>query len=315
MLASHIAAFFTACRARGLSGKTMEAYQRNLHRLELFALAKGVLTVRDVDANLVREFLAQLREEPSRYHFSKSSGTNKMSPYTVHQAFRTLRTFFIWLVREEVIERNPMVKVDAPRVPKHLVPRLDLDQSARLIEAIKATALPARNLALVALMLDSGLRIGEVIGLEIDALDLEVGKAKVCGKGNKEREVPVSALACDALRNYLWVRGECASGKVFLSRSGGPLKSNAVLLVLKRVRLKLGWKKLHPHLLRHTFAKLYLAEGDLKTLQTILGHSSIETTAHFYLDPDFADLKRRHNRASPLEQIRKEKETHNILPG
>jgi integrase/recombinase XerC len=305
-IAVAISQFITACSSRNLTDKTICAYRYNLDRLQCYADQHNILAVESVTPNDLCEILASLRAEHPRYHFSKIASSKTMSAHTIHQTYRTLRTFFIWLVRQDVVTRNPILKIDQPKLPKHLVKRLDIDQSKQLINAIKHTAQPARNLAIVALMLDSGLRVGEVVNLEISRVDLKLGKAIVLGKGDKEREVPLGQMTCRALETWLWVRGENKSPRVFISRLGKPLKANPILLMLRRIKIKLGWSSLHPHLLRHTFAKLYLEEGDIKTLQVILGHASIETTAEIYLDPDFKDLKRKHNRASPFVLMKSE---------
>jgi site-specific recombinase XerD len=158
-------------------------------------------------------------------------------------------------------------------------------------------------MAMVLLMLDSGLRVGEVVGLKVEDLSLNDGHVLVTGKGNKQREVPVGETTRGSLRNYLASQPHPPTGPVFVTDNGQPITVHAVQMMLKRTGKRAGIARLYPHLLRHSFAKFYLEEGDLKTLQVILGHASVETTAAIYVDPDIDDLKRRHQRAAPIDRL------------
>ena len=279
--------FLIDCRAGGLSAKTLLVYSGNLRR---FGEDVGEIDLAEALVHHVRRYLADMRER-------------ELSPYTVDQHYRTLNTFFRWSIREGLMDKNPIDRVRRPKVPKHIVPRLCPEQIKRLVEAVKETFLNERNMAMVLLMVDSGLRVGEVVGLEMANLHLDEEYAKVIGKGFKEREIPLGDTTVQALERYLAVRPESSCRYVFLSQSDGPVTVMAVQLMLKRLKEKVGVERLHPHLLRHTFAKLYLEEGDLKTLQVILGHEGSQTTAMIYLDPDIRDLKRKHKQAGPIDRI------------
>jgi site-specific recombinase XerD len=267
---------------------------------------------RDISARNLHEFFSTLHQEQICLPFSDSPAGKPLSPHSIHQCYRVLKTFFRWLRSDGAIETDPMERVRAPKLPKVIVPRLEPDQVRALLEAIQSTQRPVRNFAIVALMVNSGLRVGEVIALKLGDVDLEAGRALVWGKGSKQREVPLSPITIAAIRAYLiWrpfvnyrtLEGFHSSPALFLSRDGSPLTGKAVYEVLAKIRGKLGWKRLYPHLLRHTFAKLYLRRGDLKTLQVILGHADISTTATFYLDPTWEEVKAKHAEASPLENI------------
>jgi len=162
---------------------------------------------------------------------------------------------------------------------------------------------PERNLAIVALLVDSGLRVSEI--LRLDLTDVQAGLLRVVGKGNKERWVPLGEYAQRAVEAYLKVRGQhpdCPA--LFVSRREERLGPQGIRLILCNLREQLGVKRLYPHLLRHTFANLYLrSEGDLRSLQLILGHTDMRTTAMIYTDPDVRDLQAKHRRHSPLSQI------------
>lgn len=279
--------FLIDCRAGGLSAKTLCVYGGNLRR---FGEYMGGIKLADPLVPHVRRYFAELQEL-------------ELSPYTVDQHYRTLNTFFQWCVREGTLDLNPIDRVRRPKVPKRLAPRLYSEQIERLVDALKGTALSERNLAMTLLMIDSGLRVGEVVGLEMKNLHLNEQYAKVNGKGDKEREIPFGETVVEALERYLAVRPESSCGYVFLSQYGGPTTVMAVQLMLKRLKDDVGVDRLYPHLLRHTFARIYLEEGDLKTLQEILGHESSQTTADIYLAPDIRDLKRKHKQAGPIDRI------------
>ena len=135
------------------------------------------------------------------------------------------------------------------------MPRLSASQVRELIAAVKSTAYPYRNLAIILLMLDAGLRLSEVAELRTANLDLTRATAKVRGKGNKEREVPLGQHTIQAIQDYLDTR-QASHPYLVLNRYGRPLTADAISHVFKRLRKKLGWHKLHPLLLRHSFAKL-----------------------------------------------------------
>lgn len=279
--------FLTDCQAGGLARKTLGVYGANLQQ---FCESAGGIDLAALQVAHPRHFLADLQKRD-------------LSPFTVDQHYRTLNTFFRWCVREGTLSANPILQVRRPKVPKHIVPRLRSEQVRRLLEAVHETALHDRNLAIVLLMVDSGLRVGEVIGIRPGDLNLEDSYVQVNGKGSKERQVPLGEMTKQALVRYLQVRRESDSRCLFLTKAGNAMTVMAVQLLLKRLEDKVGVDRLHPHLLRHTFAKLYLEEGDLKTLQVILGHASVETTAALYLDPDIDDLKQKHRRAGPVDRL------------
>lgn len=281
--------YLTDCLAGGLSPKTIATYRRNLTAMAKF-LDRSPPNVRNI-----RAFIAHLQNPNSR--------PQPLSPYTVDQYYRTLNTFFVWCEREGTGLTNPMTHIRRPKLPKRIVPRLTAAQARELVITAKSTAFPFRNLAIILLMLDAGLRLGEVVQLHIADLDLEGARAKVWGKGSKEREVPLGHRTVQAIEDYLDTRRESDHPHLFLDRWGKPISGSAIQNVFKRLKEKLGWEKLHPHLLRHSFARFYLEEGNLRDLQAILGHVSASTTADIYLDPDIDDLVKRHERCSPVDRL------------
>ena len=273
--------YITDCEAGGLSENTVRLYERNIRQF-IHYVKKPIGAVSSAD---VSAFLAHLRRKGLR-------------PHTVHQRYRTLRTFFRWAREHGYIDHDPMDGVRRPRLPKVLVPRLTIEQVRALLEEIENTRPPERNKALVLLMVDSGLRLGEVLGLRVE--HVRDGYVIVTGKGRKQRRVPIGETTQAAILAWL-EKGGGEGGLVF-----GGLTGNAVRLMLRRLGRKIGVERLYPHLLRHTFANLYLARGgDLRTLQKILGHSDVQTTAMIYTEPDINDLQDKHARFSPLSGLEK----------
>lgn len=198
-----------------------------------------------------------------------------------------------------------MRNVKAPSLPKRHSPRLNPGKLRELIRMVLGTRNPERNLAIVVLMADMGLRVGEVRNLNLsDVYDYD-GDLRVVGKGDKERRIPFSEAVSLALEKWLEVREAAVDNDaLFPSERARRISENGVGQILRKLRDALGVKRLYPHLLRHTFANLYLAaRGDLKTLQAILGHSDITTTANFYLEPDREQLQREIHEHSPMSHI------------
>jgi len=280
----------------GLARGTRDLYAYHLERL---VRDVGDVEIGGVDGCVVRGFMAGLRRRDG----------GEYSRHYLAQVYRTLNTFLRWCVREEVIARNPMELVRRPRVPKRKSPRLTMEEIGQLLEAVKGTACPVRNLAMVCLAVDSGLRRKEVLELELRNVDLGLGVVRVLGKGDKDRDVPLGCLTSGALRAYLTVRPASESERVFVSRRGEPLSKNGLQTFMYRLKERAGLPGLRWHLLRHTFANHFIRRGGgLRKLQAILGHSDIRTTAEIYTSPELEELMVAHAEASPLAGMGGERE-------
>jgi len=273
-----------------LSGSTQALYAWHLARL---LQAIGDQPVRALtDGSQLRSFMASLRCQDSRPY----------SPAFLDQAYRTLHSFWAWCVQQEFCAQNPMDRVRRPRVPQRKSPRLTLEQVDRLLQVVATDGwYPERNLAMVCLMVDSGLRRAEVIRLKVTDVDLIHGVATVYGKG-KEREVPLGQMTLWTIQRYLAVRPD--GDALFVSRRGNPLTTGGLHTLMYRLKEKTGIPGLRCHLLRHTFANWYIANGgSLRRLQMILGHSDIHTTAAIYTSPELGELQEEHARVSPLASL------------
>ena len=229
-----------------------------------------------------------------------------LKPCSVSAYFRAVRAFFNWLAEESIISDNPVKRLSPPRVPRRIPPSIPPEDMRQLIKACSNTPMGARNRAIIMMLWDTGIRVGELVGLTLDNLHLDVGYLVVIGKGDKEREVPIGQVAIGYLKKWLDVRSadeEC--DRVFLNlRTREYLKRRGVSLMLKRVQQKAGVeKRIYPHLFRHSFARQFLlGGGDPITLQQIMGHSSQEMVKR-YVRFTVQELVHQHRRSSPGDRV------------
>jgi len=277
-----------------LTEKTRHIYTTHLARL---LAAVGDIPLTDITPLMLARFMGSLR---------RANGT-AYAPAYKHQIYRTLNTFLKHAVTVGWLASNPLATVKPPPLPKGPKPRLSLARIEALITAIRTTRggrCNERNLAIILLMIDSGLRRAEAVTLDIDQLDIDAATVRIYDpKTMQWRFIPIGPYTVDAIKAYTPTRRPSQpTNRLFLNATGGPMKPDAINSVIKRLQARLDFP-LWPHLLRHTFANLYLKRGDLRRLQLILGHSDIRTTAEFYTLPDFEDIQTEHADCSPLAQL------------
>ena len=263
----------------------------------------------NIDTKLLREYILYLMKR-NRYdgHPYTPVKIEPLSSATVHGHVRTLRAFFNWLLMEGLTQNNAAKDLKLPKVTKKVVTTLS-DQE---IESILNTLSPtnpseARNRTILMILLDSGLRIGELVNLKMGDVHMDEGYLKVMGKGKKERIVPIGSNAQRALQRYLFhFRPKPVNpviNNVFLSTSGNPLTENSMKLMFARLAKRSGVCRLHAHLCRHTFATRFLINGgDVFTLQQILGHSTLEMVRH-YVNLASNHVAIQHQKFSPLDRL------------
>ena len=285
----------------GLSPKTCEAYGRDLRRFAAFAAKEGVTRPRHVERELLLDFLAE----------EKAAG---LAPASLARRVASLRAFFRTLHAEQVIGEDPSADLDSPDLWKRLPVTLSADEVEALLAAPDTTdAFGLRDKALLELLYATGMRESEAVDLTLERLHLDESFVRVLGKGRKERVVPIGARAVAALRDYLQ-RGrpalegvrECERPKgreskpgrarppggpthVFLSKSGRPLTRITVWRIVERYVFAAGIEgHVSPHTLRHSFATHLLAGGaDVRSIQEMLGHASVQTTQIYtHVDTD-----------------------------
>jgi len=282
---------------RNVSPHTLAAYRLDLEQLSAFVVREtgGAAGVADVDHLLLRRYLAQLGKRAK-----KSSVGRKLA---------AIRSFFRFLVRQGVVARNPAELIATPKKENRLPFHLDIDQVTTLVEAPQPDDTYAlRDRAILEMLYSCGLRVSELTGLAIGDLDLAGGMVRVLGKGGKERIVPVGSRAIDAVRAYLQGRGELAgSGALFLNTRGQRNNRRSVARIVDLHVLRIAaFKRISPHILRHTFATHMLEGGaDLRAIQELLGHASLSTTQK-YTHVGIDRLMEVYDKAHPKAHTKKE---------
>jgi len=303
--------YYEVCnRAEGKSPKTISWYSANLRCFRNYLKSRHLPNIIDyIDIKLLREYILYLLKQ-TKYtnHPFTPAQTELLSASTVHGHVRTLRAFFSWLVTEGLIEYNATKDLKPPKVPRKVVSTLS-DEEIKVILSTFSTTSPsdARNRTIFMILLDSGLRIGELVNLKIEDIQMNEGLMKVMGKGKKERIVPIGNNAQRALERYFFrYRPEPAHkglDNVFLSINGNPLTENGIKLMFARLARRAGVNRLHAHLCRHTFAINYLLNGgDIYSLKEILGHNTLEMVNR-YLHFTKAQITALHREFSPMDRI------------
>jgi integrase/recombinase XerC len=249
---------------KNYSGHTILNYQIDLEDFKKFL---GDSSIEKVDYLAVRKYLAMLKE--------KNFGSKTMARH-----LSTLRSFFKFLVREGFLKNNPILSVSSPKIEKHLPSFLTEEETVRLIEAsCPKNEAGLRDRAILETFYSSGLRISELVGLNLDDVDFIGGIIKVRGKGKKERIVPIGDRALQSLREYLNKRQK-QSQSLFLNKRGNRITDRGVRgIVAKYIRISGTKQGISPHTLRHSFATHLLNRGaDLRTVQELLGHANLSTT-------------------------------------
>jgi len=303
-------------RSEGKSPKTIEWYTANLIRFAKF-LSDNQLpdNVTEISKEDARRFISHLQTEVKRWENHSSIHDDKrLSAYSVQGYARTIKAFWSWLKDEGYITNNPMRNLKLPKTPRKVISTFSQEQIQRILNCIdKKSSHGFRNYTIILLLLDTGIRLSELINLRINDIDFIQSCILVKGKGNKERIVPFGSQVRRTLRRYVMhFRPEPESPvteEVFLSEDGLPLKPRAVQSMLLRLskKAKISGVRLNPHQFRHAFARQYLlAGGDIFSLQKILGHSSLEVV-RMYVNLATNDIIQQHRKYSPVDNV--------ILPG
>jgi integrase/recombinase XerC len=253
-----------------------------------------------LDRHVLRDYLSEL----------VSRGIVKTS---IARKLSAIRSFYRYLLREKIITKNPIEQVSSPKLDKRLPSFLTLEEVERLLNAPDlSTPLGQRDRALLELLYASGLRVSELTGLTLEQIDLESNKIRVLGKGSKERMVLMGQPAAAALKSYLSqgrpeLLGQKRSQALFLSRSGRRLPARGVQRMLENYAKKAGiGKRVHPHMLRHTFATHMLDGGaDLRVVQELLGHARL-TSTQIYTHVTKGQARKVYLAAHPLAREKKD---------
>jgi integrase/recombinase XerC len=304
LLAAPVESFLTYLRVeKQLSPRTVDAYSRDLNRLLLFCQGNKDLDIvrwSDLGPHQVRRFITDLR-------------VSGLSGKSLQRVLSAIRSFFNYLSRELEVKRNPAKGISAPKHDKKLPATLDADQVAQLLNIEDTGWHAIRDKAMMELFYSSGLRLAELVDLDISDLDVPDSSLRVTGKRNKTRTLPMGRKAVAAINRWLDCRneppGKQASARqsiamshqaVFISERGTRIGHRTVQARMRKWQLQQDLPgNLHPHMLRHSFASHMLeSSGNLRAVQELLGHTDISTT-QIYTHLDFQHLADVYDKAHP----------------
>lgn len=285
---------------RRASAHTLSNYRRDLRRLQGFCAQLQLAQWAELTAQQVRAYIAQL-------HRAGLEGKS------IQRMLSAARSFYRFLQREGVSTGNPFVGIRAPKSAKRLPATLSVDQTTRIVEIPADDAIGLRDRAMFELLYSSGLRLAELVSLDVPDVDLLDNLVRVTGKGAKTRIVPVGSQAQAAIKLWLRQRAQSvAAGEqaMFIGRNGRRLGARSVQLRLTAWAARQGMTMpVHPHMLRHSFASHLLeSSGDLRAVQELLGHADISTT-QIYTHLDFQHLAKVYDQAHPRARKKNRDET------
>lgn len=274
-----------------MSPHTVSNYQRDLKQLVVFCDSLELVAWQAINSSHIRQFISQLHRQG-------------LASRSIQRSLSAIRSFYRYLIREDLADNNPAQAVQAPKGEKRLPSTLDVDQMTGLLEGTQQdTMIGSRDRAMMELFYSSGLRLAELQGLDLRDVDFGAELVHVLGKGNKQRIVPIGTQAIKALQHWLSTRDELGfyeQPALFISKQGRRLGVRSIQKRLSYWGKRQGISdKVHPHRLRHAFASHMLeASGDLRAVQELLGHADISTT-QIYTHVDFQHLAKVYDDAHP----------------
>ena len=301
-----LTAYRICAKAEGKSAKTIGWTTDAVGYFADFLGGEGI-ELETIDAQSLRRFILALQAKPafSSHRFTRPSN-RPLSPETVASYTRAIKGFFSFLEREGIILSNPMAKVKLPKTPKKVMPTFSEQEIGKLLsQPNKKSDEGFRDYAIMATLLDCGIRVSELCGLTISDVDLENGYLRVMCKGAKERRVPIGYTLTKVLLKYKVAhRPASSSMSFFLTRDGRPIARKRVQVMIKKYGARVGIQtRCSPHTFRSTSAVSYLRHGgDAFSLQRKLGHATLAMTRR-YCELSDSDVRARHLASSPLDKL------------
>jgi integrase/recombinase XerC len=295
-LASQIERFLDELRRRNASAHTVRNYASDLEQFLAYFTLPGqpAPSVEQIDALAIREWLGHLYQQ-------------RLTAVSMRRKLAAVRSLFKFLLREGLVDKNVARMVRTPKAPQTLPAVMSAEQTNALVDGIAPAAErferphPARDLAIFELLYGCGLRISELVGLNLEDFDFDERWMRVRGKGKKERQVPYASKAAAALERYLALRQAAGEERaLFLNHRRGRLTDRGARGIVKfYARMIAGDSSIHPHSLRHAYATHLLSDGaDLRAIQELLGHARLSTTQK-YTQVSLADLMAVYDKAHP----------------
>jgi integrase/recombinase XerD len=299
--------FLLYCESKNLSPRTVEWYSRHLGDC---LIQLGDLATDSVTPDHLRELVTHLlRNHEQRPNLPPRDSGRGLSPNTVNGSIRALKTFFNFLVEEGILAQSPAKRIPKLKTPLERGTVLTTDELTRLIQRNNGNSFTEkRNRALLILLADTGIRIGELTGLKVSDVDWGDRTLSVMGKGRKTRSVPFGRQAARALSSYLSVypSDRSADSSLFLNAHGDPLTLRRAQHIVSAMAIRAGItdRRISPHAFRRTFATLWISNGgDPFSLQRLLGHTTMEMVNR-YVRLSTADLRKSHAIMGPIDRLR-----------
>ena len=275
-------------QVKNLSSNTANSYKRDLLKLSSYMESLGIASYSKITDDIGTGWIGSL--------FSSNN-----NPRSIQRHLSSAKGFFKFLKKNSIIESSPFELVNAPKTPQHLPDVLSPEDVEQLLSLKPVDVLEIRDLAIIELMYSSGLRVSETANIDLNDFEEEMSFLRVLGKGSKTRIVPLGRYAINVIQNWINEREKYSekSKALFINLKGSRLSVRSIQLRLKRLALKQGLPPVHPHMLRHSFATHMLeSSGDLRTIQELLGHSSLSTT-QIYTKLDYQYLVKIYDKAHP----------------
>jgi len=275
-------------QVKNLSKNTTSAYERDLKKLAKFINDLNLSNYSEINNEICSAWIGNLYSQDN-------------NPRSIQRHLSSAKGFFRFLKKNNLIESSPFELVSAPKSPSNLPEVLSPEDVEQLLNFKPSNLIEIRDMAIVELMYSSGLRVSETVNINMSDFEEDMTFLRVLGKGAKTRIVPLGRFAVTAINNWIIEREKIAtkSEALFLNSKGARLSIRSVQLRLKKMATKQGLPPIHPHMLRHSFATHMLeSSGDLRTIQELLGHSSLSTT-QIYTKLDYQHLVKIYDQAHP----------------
>jgi len=298
--------FLLDCKVTGKSPKTTAFYKEKLSKFLWFCDAYHFPdAIEEITSQHIKSFLGYLRDSEHRYNSNHPQANMPLSPNTIRKFYVALRSMLNWSIREGILEDSPLANIRPPKEHKHMVKALTSEQVQKILAQLNSRSFEhIRNKAIILVLVDTAIRLGELMNLTTESIDLDRQVLTVNGKTG-ERYVRIGNNATKALWRYLMIRnklnGNCSN--LWLDRYGNTLLDGAINLMLYDLGKKVGLK-LHCHLFRHTGATLFLQNGGSPfQCQYILGHKTLEMTKIYCQALGFNEAYQAHMKASPADNL------------
>jgi integrase/recombinase XerC len=275
-------------QVKNLSENTTKSYERDLKKLYLFLDKLNVTNYSDIKEEICSAWIGDLYSQNNK-------------PKSIQRHLSSAKGFFRFLKKNDLISSSPFELVTAPKSSNTLPDVLSPEDVEQLLNFKPSNTIEIRDMAIVELMYSSGLRVSETVNINISDFEENMSFLRVIGKGSKTRLVPMGRFAINAINNWLNEREKISNNTdaLFLNSKGSRLSVRSIQLRLKKMAIKQGLPPVHPHMLRHSFATHMLeSSSDLRTIQELLGHSSLSTT-QIYTKLDYQHLAKIYDKSHP----------------